>query len=201
VEELSEPPLKLFAKGLHSTAQGVINLCQGRLAPADTRRSPLRRWRPVAVVAALGLMMQLGLMVAEGIHYQNQAKRLDERAMGIYSDLFPNDTRVDANNLRRVLMGQLRAAEQGGGGGDFLTLLRYTGHQYQKLSSTDSLRFNAIQFSKQRGELRVELRGENFSQLDAMRTGLSDAGLNASIGSVVNNEDGTRARLTISQGG
>lgn len=201
LEELADPALKLLAEGLHGAAPGVINLCQGRFAPADTRRSSLRKWRPVALVAAIGLVLQLGLMVAEGFYYQNQAKRLDERAMTIYSNLFPNDTEVDARNLRRVIEGKLRAAAQGGGEGDLLTLLRYTGHQYQQLDNTDSLRFDAIQFSKQRGELRIELRGDSFSQLDAMRTGLNKAGLSASIGSVVNNEDGTRARITISQGG
>ena len=201
LEELQQPLMPWLTQGLNSAGAGVINLCQGRFAPADSRRSPLRRWRPVAVVAALGLVLQLGLMVAEGRYYLTQAERLNEQAMGIYNNLFPGDSRVDADNLKRVLTGKLRAAEQGGGGGDFLTLLRFTGHQYQQLSNTGSLRFETIQFSSQRGQLRIELHGQSFSQLDAMRTGLSDLGLESSIGSVVNSDDGTRARLTITQGG
>ena len=201
IEELAESPLAFMARGALGEDTGLINLCQGRFAPADTRQSSLHRWRPVAVVAVIGIVLQLGFMVAEGYYYQQQAQRFDQQAMAIYRDLFPSDTRTHADNLKRVLTGQLRAAEQGGQGGEFLTLLRYTGHQYQQLDDSDSLRFDAIQFSAQRGELRVELRGENFSQLDSMRTGLSNAGLSAQIGSVVNNEDGTRARLTITQGG
>ena len=201
IEEVSESPLALMARGVLAEGMGVINLCQGRFAPADTRQSPLRRWRPVAVVAAIGVVLQLGFMLAEGYYYQQQAHRFDQQAMAIYRDYFPNDAGTHAGNLQRVLTGQLRAAEEGGKGGQFLSLLRFTGHQYQQLANTDSLHFDAIQFSAQRGELRVELRGESFSQLDSMRTGLSNAGLSAQIGSVVNNEDGTRARLTITQGG
>ena len=201
VEELTESPLTLMARGALAEGAGVINLCQRRFAPTDTRQSSLRRWRPVAVVAAIGIILQLGFMLAEGYYYRQQAQRFDQQAMAIYQDLFPNDTRTHAGNLKRVLTGKLRAAKEGGKSGEFLTLLRYTGHQYQQLDNTDSLHFDAIQFSAQRGELRVELRGESFSQLDSMRTGLSDAGLGADIGSVVNNDDGTRARLTITQGG
>lgn len=201
IEELSIPPLELMARGLQSQGAGVINLCQGRFAPAASGPSALRRWRPVAVIAVIGIALQLGLMTAEGYYYQQQAERFDEQALDIYSDLFPDDSRTTANNLRRVLTGKLRAAEEGGSSGRFLTLLRHTGHQYQQLDNADSLHFDSIQFSAQRGELRVELRGESFSQLDTMRTGLSDAGLGAKIGSVVNDDDGTRARLTITQGG
>ncbi|TDT41369.1 type II secretion system protein L (GspL) [Halospina denitrificans] len=201
MEELTESPLALMARGALAEGAGVINLCQGRFAPADTRQHPLRRWRPVAVVAAIGIVLQLGFMLAEGYYYEQQAHRFNRQAMAIYDDLFPNDTRTHAGNVKRVLTGKLRAAEEGGKGGEFLTLLRYTGHQYQQLTNSESLHFDAIQFSAQRGELRVELRGESFSQLDSMRTGLSNAGLSAQIGSVVNNDDGTRARLTITQGG
>lgn len=201
IEEMTIPPIELMARGAQADGPGVINLCQGRFAPADTGPSTLRRWRPVAAVAVIGIVLQLGLMMAEGYYYQQQADRFDQQALSIYRDLFPDDTRTHAGNLKRVLTGKLRAAEDGGSSGQFLTLLRHTGHQYQQLNNADSLHFDSIQFSAQRGELRVELRGESFSQLDTMRTGLSDAGLGAQIGSVVNNDDGTRARLTITQGG
>jgi len=201
VEELTESPLALMARGALAEGAGVINLCQGRFAPADTRQHPLRRWRPVAMVAAIGIVLQLGFMLAEGYYYQNQAQRFDQQAMAIYEDLFPNDTQTHPGNLERVLTGKLRAAEEGGTAGKFLALLMYAGHQSPQLANSDSLHFDAIQFSAQRGQLRLELRGESFSQLDSMRTGLSNAGLSAQIGSVVNNDDGTRARLTITQGG
>lgn len=202
VETLEKAPLRLMVESLVAGAsEGAINLCQGQYAPAASGRSPLHRWRPVAIIAAIGIVVQLGFMVAEGVYYRNQADRFDDRALGIYHDVFPDDGRTHAGNLKRVVQGRLRSAGDGSGSGDFLALLRATGQQYQSLQNPGSLRFDTIQFSRSRGELRIELRGESFSQLDTMRNGLSKSGFSARIGSVVNSEDGTEARLTVNQGG
>ncbi|MGM0434786.1 MAG: type II secretion system protein GspL [Pseudomonadota bacterium] len=201
VETLEKAPLRLMVESLVAGHADAINLCQGDYAPTSSGHSPLRRWRPVAIVAAIGIVAQLGFMVAEGVYYRNQAQRFDEQAVAIYREYFPDDSRTHADNLRRVTKGKIRAARDGGSGGDFLAMLRATGQQYQGLDDPESLRFDTIQFSRSRGELRIELRGESFAQLDAMRNGLSGSGFSARIGSVVNNEDGTEARLTVRQGG
>ncbi|MGM0450392.1 MAG: type II secretion system protein GspL [Pseudomonadota bacterium] len=202
VETLEKPPLRLMVENLVAGDSGAINLCQGQYASASSSRSPLHRWRPVAIVAAIGIVVQLGFMVAEGVYYRSQAERFDEQALAIYRDYFPDDSRTHAGNLKRVVQGRVRSAsDDSGGSGDFLAMLRATGQQYQSLDDPESLSFDTIQFSRSRGELRIQLRGESFSQLDTMRDGLSNSGFNAQIGSVVNSEDGTEARLTVNQGG
>ncbi|WP_077531404.1 type II secretion system protein GspL [Vreelandella utahensis] len=201
VETLEQPPLRLMVESLVGGNAEAVDLCQGDYAPASSGHSPLRRWRPVAIVAAIGIAAQLGFMVAEGVYYRNQAQRFNEQAVAIYREYFPDESRTDADNLRRVTKGKIRAARDGGSGGDFLAMLRATGQQYQGLDDPQSLRFDTIQFSRSRGELRIELRGESFAQLDAMRNGLSSSGFSARIGSVVNSDDGTEARLTVRQGG
>ena len=201
VETLEQLPLHLMVESLVAGHAEAINLCQGDYAPESSGHSPLRRWRPVAIVAAIGIVAQLGFMLAEGIYYRNQAQRFDEQAVAIYREYFPDESGTHAGNLRRVAEGKIRAARDGGSGGDFLAMLRATGQQYQDLDDPESLRFDTIQFSRSRGELRIELRGESFAQLDAMRNGLSGSGFSARIGSVVNSDDGTEARLTVRQGG
>lgn len=201
VETLEQPPLGLMVASLAEGDAEAINLCQGEHGAHASGHSPLWRWRAVAVVAVIGIVAQLGFMAAEGVYYRNQAARFDEQAVSTYRDYFPDDSRTHAGNLRRVVQGKMRAAQEGGGGGDFLAMLRATGQQYEGLDEPQSLRFDAIQFSRSRGELRAELRGQSFAQLDTMRNGLSSSGFNARIGSVVNNEDGTEARLTVRQGG
>lgn len=201
VETLDTSSLRLMVENLIGGDVAVINLCQGEYAPTSGHRSPLRRWRPVAIVAAIGIVAQLGFMVAEGIYYGSQAKRFDDQALTLYREHFPDDSRTNAGNLQRVVQGRLRSAQESGGSGDFLAMLRATGQQYQALDDPESLNFETIQFSRSRGELRIELRGESFSQLDSMRDGLSSSGFSARIGSVVNSDDGTEARLTLSQGG
>ena len=201
VETLEKPPLHLMTESLRAGDSGAINLCQGQYAPASSGHSLLQRWRPVAIVAVIGIVVQLGFMVAEGVYYRSQAERFDDQALAIYRDYFPDDKSTHAGNMKRVVQGRLRSASEGTASGDFLAMLTATGQQYQSLAEPGSLSFDTIQFSRSRGELRIELRGRSFSQLDAMREGLSNSGFDAQIGSVVNNEDGTEARLTVNQGG
>ncbi len=199
--ELEQHPLRLMAECHSAGSANPINLCQGSFARHHGKGATFNRWRPVAIIAGLAFFVQLGFTAAEGFYYQSQAERYEEESVALYRDIFPDDTRAHAGNVRRVLTGRLRAAEQGSDGTEFLTLLRYAGHQYQQAQNVEAIRFDSVNFSRQRGELIIELRGGSFSQLDNMRGGLSDAGLQARIGSVVNEEDHTRARLTLSQGG
>lgn len=201
LQELTTTPLRLMAQCLTAENNTAIDLCQGEFMQHHGGHSAWRRWAPVGVIAGVAFAIQLGLMAAEGIHYQNRAQVYEARAMEVYRELFPEDTRATADNVRRVLTGRLRAAEQGQEGAEFLTLLRYAGHEYLQAENNERIRFDSINFSRQRGELIIELRGESFSQLDNMRSGLSSAGLQARIGSVVNEENYTRGRLTIAQGG
>ncbi len=199
--ELDQHPLQLMAECHNAGTANPINLCQGSFALQHGKGAAFKRWRPVAIIAGLAFFIQLGFMTAEAFYYESQAERYEEKAMSLYRDIFPDDTRADAGNVRRVLSGRLRAAEQGSDGTEFLTLLRYAGHQYEQTENAEAIQFDSINFSRQRGELIIELRGESFSQLDNMRGGLAEAGLEARIGSVVNEEDYTRGRLTLSQGG
>ncbi|XOZ34188.1 type II secretion system protein GspL [Halomonadaceae bacterium KBTZ08] len=200
-QTLEQFPLTLMVSSLNAGDAEVINLCQGDYATHSGAGSSLRRWRPVAIVAILGIVAQLGFMFAEGIYYRNQAQRFNDQAIAIYKDYFPDESRTDVSNLRRVVKGKIRAASDGSSGGDFLAMLKATGQQYQSLEKPDSLHFDSIQFSRSRGELRIELRGQSFAQLDTMRDGLSSSGFKARIGSVVNSDSGTEARLTVRQGG
>lgn len=193
--------LAFLARTHHQHSKAALNLCQGDFSLRDQSESPLRRWRAVAVVAALGLVLQLGLMAADGYYHYQRAEAYEARAVALYQDIFPSDTRVHAGNLRANLAGRLRAAEQGGSQAEYLALLRHAGYQYNQLESPDKVRFESINFSRQRGELVMELRGDSFSRLDRIRSGLNEAGLQARIGSVVNEDDHTRGRITVSRGG
>ena len=193
--------LSFLARTHHQHPKQPLNLCQGEFSLRDHGDSPLRRWRAVAVVAAIGLVLQLGLMAADGYYHYQRADAFEERAVALYQDIFPSDSRVHAGNLKANLQGRLRAADRGGSQADYLDLLRQAGYQYQQLENPDQVRFDSINFSRQRGELVMELRGDSFSRLDSLRSGLNEAGLQARIGSVVNEDDHTRGRITVSQGG
>lgn len=199
-EILSIPPLRLLAQSWLTHHGDVIDLRQGAFSGQGASRSQWRVWRPAAVIAGLWLVLQLGVEAGMGYYHQQQADRLNQQAMTIYRDAFPQDSRSTPNNVRRILQGQFRQAEQTNGGTGFLPLLRQAGAEYDQLGGAETLHFGSLNYSRQRGELVIELRASNYDRMSQLRSALAQKGLSADIGSVVNENDETRGRLTVSGG-
>ncbi len=130
-----------------------------------------------------------------GFYHQQEADETREQAMAIYRDAFPGDRRTHAGNVRRGSFAQSVPADA-----DFITLMKYTGDQYTKVPQNQSLTFNSINYSRSRGELVVDIRADSYDRMSALRSGLAKQGLEAQIGSVVNESSGARGRLTVSGG-
>ncbi|WP_166259269.1 type II secretion system protein GspL [Marinobacter salicampi] len=193
-------PLELLAHAHHHHYCQPVNLCQGGFAISNENGGAWRPWRPVIAIAGLWFVLQLGVELGLGFYHQAKAEDLNAQAMSVYRDAFPQDTRTHAGNVKNVLLGELRVASQDGPREDFLALMKRTGQQYSMLPANDSVQFNSINYSRARGELVVDLRADDYSKLSALRTGLNQQGLDANIGSVVNEASGARGRLTISGG-
>lgn len=200
-EEILEiTPLELL---IHTRQQQLcqpVNLCQGPFSLHSGSTGLMRPWKPLIAVASLWFVIQVGLEIGMGVYYQQQADTLEQQAMAIYRQAFPDDRRAHAGNVRRVIEGQLRVAGAGGPQLDFINLMKFTGQQYSQLSAQDALLFNSVNYSRNRGELVVDLLADNYERLNTLRNGLASQGLEAQIGSVVNEAGGTRGRLTVSGG-
>ncbi|PSF12172.1 type II secretion system protein GspL [Marinobacter fuscus] len=181
-------------------ATRAINLCQGAYSQKAEGPGRLKPWKPLLVVASLWFVIQLGLEAGMGVYQQQQAESLNSQAMTIYRKAFPGDRRTHSGNVRRVIEGQLRVAGTQGAQIDFITLMKYTGDQYGRLPNPSAVSFNSVNYSNTRGELVVDVRADSYDRLSQLRNGLSGEGLNAQIGSVVNESSGARGRLTVSGG-
>lgn len=199
-EALSLTPLELLAHAHHHHYCQPINLCQGSYAINREGASAWRPWRPAIAIAGLWLVLQLGVEIGLGMYHQDRAEELKAEAMAIYRQAFPGDTRTHAGNVRNVLLGQLRVASEQGPQADFLALMKQTAQEYSALNGKQDIQFSSINYTQARGELVVDLRADDFSKLSALRTALNQQGLDANIGSVVNEPAGARGRLTISGG-
>ncbi len=199
-ETLEVSPLELLAHAHHHHLCDPINLCEGEFSVNGGRRSALRPWRPLIAVACTWFVLQVALEIGTGIYQQRQAERLEEQAMAVYREFFPSDRRTHAGNVRRVVAGQLRQLDSTGQSADFLSLIKYAGQQYASLPGKERVSFNSINYTQSRGELVMDLRADNFDKLTALRNGLVQKGLEADIGSVVNEPSGARGRLTVSGG-
>lgn len=199
-ETLQMTPLELLAHAHHNLLCTPINMCQGTFEAVDRSGGLWRLWRPAAIIAAVWFALQVGVELGMGYYHLQEAKQLEQQAMTIYRDVFPNDNRATPQNVRRVLEGQLRLARQSGPRADFLSLLTQAGAEYSRLGGGQNVRFDSVNYSRQRGELVVELRADSYDRLSALRSAIGDRGLEARIGSVVNDASGARARLTVSGG-
>jgi len=199
-ETLELMPLELLAYAHFQKLCQPVNLCQGAFSIRSSKENPLRPWKPLIAVAAVWFVIQLTLEAGMGFYLRQQADDLNQQAMAIYRQSFPSDKRAHAGNVRRIIEGQLRAAGAQGPDMDFVTLMRYTGDQYSRLQGQQSITFNSVNYSRARGELVVDIRADSYDRLSALRNGLSGQGLEAQIGSVVNESSGARGRLTVSGG-
>lgn len=200
-KELEVPVAELLAHSFHQHLGNPINLCQGGYGVRAGGSSPLRPWRPLIAVASLWFVLQVGLEIGMGWYYQQQAEDINNQAMSVYREYFPGDRSASPGNVKRIVQGQVNQMQSGGVDVSFVDLLKYTGEQYRKTATSGgSVTFNSINYSRNRGELVVDVRASDYSKLNALRTGLSGSGLEASIGSVVNESSGARGRLTVSGG-
>ncbi|MFC4259006.1 type II secretion system protein GspL [Marinobacter lacisalsi] len=191
---------ELLASAHYHHAVDPINLCQGQYAPSNSEGGAFRPWRPAIAIAATWFVLLIGSQLGMGYYHNQQATSLESQAMAIYHQAFPDDRRASPRNVRRMVEAQMRIAGEQGGDAGFLPLMKHTGQQYQQLANNQSMTFNSVNYTSSRGELVVDVRADSYEKLNALRSSIANQGLEASVGSVVNDSEGTRARLTVSGG-
>lgn len=199
-EVLTVSTAALLAHAHHNGVDDAINLCQGRFEPDSGRSSVWRQWRAVAAVAGIWFTLQVGIELGQGFYYQSQAEQLEARALESYRSVFPDEPNLTIANLERRLKSRLAANQEGGAKPEFLTLLQHAGYQYSVMPGRSETRFDSINYSRQQGQLRIDVKADQFGRLDALKNGLEQVGLQAQIGSVVNEQSGSRGRITVSGG-
>jgi general secretion pathway protein L len=175
-----------------------IDLLQGEFKLLSESGGVWQKWRSVAAVAALGLVLQLGVFIGKGYHFQQQARVLETMALEQYGKLVPNAGNITVERLPRIIKGKLNQADTGAAGSlDFLTLLGETGNQYQNSPDKAQVQFKSIGYNEQRGELTIELLAQNFEQLDRLKKAIDGIGFSAKISSAVQEDKHFRGRISV----
>lgn len=171
------------------------DLAQGPFA----RREPSgqwQRWRPLAALLGLWLVLQWGFNLAQGWHLRHEGERYAEASRELYRELFPGDSKLI--NLRAQFDQHLRETE-GGGQQQLLQLL----DQAAAAIGDEGARVQVQQldFNAQRGDLALSLQASDFAALESLRTRLQDSGLAVDMGSASREGNGVSARLVIGGNG
>jgi len=177
----------------------ALNLCQGDYKVQSETNSLWKKWRAVALIAGIGFLLQLGVFIGKGMHYELKAESIGLQALAEYQKIVPNSKRVTVAKLPRIIKGKLNQKNVGKSVDlGFLALLGDTGFQYQQSTDQQKLKFNSINYNQQRGELLIEMRAESYDQLERLQKSIVSAGLAAKISSAVQEKEYFRGRISVS---
>ncbi|MBD9424362.1 type II secretion system protein GspL [Pseudomonas sp. PDM15] len=171
------------------------NLAQGPFA----RREPSgqwQRWRPLAALVGLCLVLQWGFNLAQGWYLQREGERYAQASQELYRELFPDDNKLI--NLRAQFDQHLAEAE-GGGQSQLLSLLDQAAAAINQEAA--KVQVQQLDFNAQRGDLALNLQANDFASLESLRTRLQEAGLAVDMGSASREDNGVSARLVIGGNG
>jgi general secretion pathway protein L len=190
----AEPPLAYLARRWRELPD-VVNVLQGQYTPARPPTQNVYRWRSVASLAAIWLLLGLIGMTAQGIWSSVQADALSERSVALYKDIYPGETRVNAANVLRLTRAKL--GQSGGGGGVGFTA--YLGHLAQGMDRSVSIW--SLTYSETRNELAADLQLSNYDALEQLKQRLNRLGVEVEITSAEQQDSGVRARVRLQNGG
>ena len=168
-----------------------INLLQGPFAPSRGARASPGRWRGVAGLAALWLIVTLAVLIGEGYVANHRADALEAELTDLYRSIYPDERRIP--NAYAQMRAKLRQSNAGQAA--FHALLGQLAAGTTQGSTNVSVR--SITFNDSRGELTSELWLPGYARLDALKLELERRGLVVDISSAEERDNVVRARLRI----
>jgi len=175
---------------------GVINLLQGDYRAEPAARPGAAKWRGIAALAALWLLVALGATVAEGWRSSQKADALEASALSLYRDMYPDDGSVTGESLRRRLNARLGEDAGSSGGGSAVSLINLLGHMASVIKP--SMTVASIDYNERRGEFQAELIVRRYADADQVLEAIAGRGLEAEISSAEQVEGGVSARFRLS---
>ena len=177
---------------LPEPVRGLPNLRQGAHASHNEQRELWRRWRPVAALVAVVVVLQFGLNVWELQRLDSRAQALQTETEELFRATFPDVQRiVDMRVQARREMNRLR---QGGEDGDagFLWLMEQLA---RAMDAADDVRLGSLSY--QAGRLELQLTAPELAAIENIREQARNDSVDADIQSVSSQDDGVSVRLTL----
>lgn len=194
---LSEPPAPLDNyqplddpyRFLASGRAAALNLAQGDFA-IKAAGSGLGQWKPVMIVLALVLAVQLIFNLVQAWTLEDQAERYAQASRALYTELFPEDTRIV--NLRAQFDEHISGSA--GASAEFMRLLDEVA---LALGEGIPVSIGQLEYSQARGDLALQVRASDFATLEQLRLRLGQTGESVQLGSASRDGDAVSARVVI----
>lgn len=178
-----------------SASDTLFNLRQGEFAVPDDHRRQWRRWRPLAIVAAACLVLQIAVNLILGLTFQHQAQALRAQSENLYRELFPHDKRLV--NIHQQMQAHLDASRLNGHA-SFALLFTQLAADIRALPSDSPPQLRGLQYDATSGALQVELVIANVLALDDLKKRLGLAHIATKVQSAVNENGALVAHISLS---
>lgn len=180
-----DDPYRLLASG----RAAALNLAQGDFA-IKAAGSGLGQWKPVMIVLALVLAVQLVFNLVQAWTLDNQAERYAQASRALYSELFPEDQRIV--NLRAQFDDHI--SQSTGASAEFMRLLNEVA---LVVGEGIPVSIGQLEYSQARGDLALQVRASDFATLEQLRQRLGETGESVQLGSASRDGDAVSARVVI----
>ena len=168
----------------------AINLLQGVLAPPTQGAGGLIRWRAVAALLGIWLVVLVASETVRGAWAAHRARALTSDIETLYRSYFPQDKRVQDPYK------QMRAHLGGHGDADstFLSLL---GHLAAGLAANPTAQLRSVTFNDGRAELGAEVAVGAFDALESLKAAWGKEGVAVDISSAEQQDQQVHARIRL----
>jgi len=185
-----EPADKLAR--LPEKAVMVMNLLQGNLKPRSNIQKYWLQWRVVTFLAFSALLIQLLNVGVEAWQLKQQAREYKSEIVSVFQSAFPDEKRIINPKVQMSQrLAELQTQKDDTG---FLMLLQQISPALKQAKSVSLTRLN---FERRLGQLRVDVKAEDYAQLEILKNNIAKLNLDVELGSVSGSKGAYTARLMV----
>lgn len=152
--------------------QTRYNLLTGRYKPQNQIYKHLKPWRGAAIAAGLLLAVLGAEKVAAIYQMEAQAEQYRAEAESVVRTLMPQNQRIPTTSyLKRLLESEVnRLSGAGAQNGAMVWMAELA----PILDAAPAIQLDAMRFDFDRGEMRLNARGKDFSDFEKLRVALAE---------------------------
>ncbi|WP_067586790.1 type II secretion system protein GspL [Endozoicomonas ascidiicola] len=183
----------------------LVNFRQGSYRCSKKTNRFLRRWWPVAALAGMWLLVELGFTAAEGIVYQQQQAALWNESVNSYLTVFANDRQAQqalkrqqlSFNVKRLVENRLKNLDTPSELSPFLPMLQSVSTAMEKMGTEVGLQPDVLDFNQQSGILKLEVTADQQETVHRFIGHINAMGLNSQITRSTPEKEGIIAHISI----
>jgi general secretion pathway protein L len=173
----------------------AINLLQGALAPPKQASGAWLRWRAVAALVGVWLLVLVASEAVRGVWASHRAAALTEQIESRYKTYFPNDRRIPGKDAYAQMNAHI-----GGRSTSESTFLSLLGHLANGLAANPGAQLRSITFNDGRAELGAEVAVAGFEGLETLKAAWTKEGVSVDVSSAEQQDQQVHARVRLKGG-